>query len=129
GITNQRETTVVWDRKTGEPINNRIVRQCRRTAEECDRMRRDGLAQLFQKRTGLVLDAYFSGTKLRWLLDNIDGARELATRGRLAFGTVDSWLMWKLTGGRIHATDPSNASRTLMFNIQPRERAEQCVTA
>ncbi|HEV8484469.1 MAG TPA: glycerol kinase GlpK [Blastocatellia bacterium] len=129
GITNQRETTVVWDRKTGEPIHNAIVWQCRRTAEECDRMRRDGLAQLFQKRTGLVLDAYFSGTKLRWLLDRVDGARELAARGRLAFGTVDSWLMWKLTGGRIHATDPSNASRTLMFNIERGEWDDELLEA
>jgi glycerol kinase len=129
GITNQRETTVVWDRKTGEPIHNAIVWQCRRTAEECDRMRRDGLAQLFQKRTGLVLDAYFSGTKLRWLLDKVDGARELAARGRLAFGTVDSWLMWKLTGGRIHATDPSNASRTLMFNIERGEWDDELLEA
>src|SRR6185503_14667188 len=129
GITNQRETTVVWDRKTGEPIHNAIVWQCRRTAEDCDRMRRDGLAQLFQKRTGLVLDAYFSGTKLRWLLDNVDGARELATRGRLAFGTVDSWLMWKLTGGRIHATGPSNASRTLMFIIERGEWDDELLDA
>jgi glycerol kinase len=121
GITNQRETTIVWDRHTGEPLHNAIVWQCRRTAEDCDRLRRDGLAQLFQKRTGLVLDAYFSGTKLRWLLDRVEGARDLAKRGRLAFGTVDSWLIWKLTGGRIHVTDPSNASRTLLFNIESGE--------
>ena len=118
GITNQRETTVVWDRETGEPIHNAIVWQCRRTAEDCDRMRREGLAQMFQERTGLVLDAYFSGTKVRWLLDNVAGARDSAARGKLAFGTVDSWLIWKLTGGRVHATDPSNASRTLLFNIE-----------
>ncbi|MCI0490426.1 MAG: glycerol kinase GlpK [Blastocatellia bacterium] len=121
GITNQRETTIIWDRETGEPIHNAIVWQCRRTAEACDRMRQDGLAQLFQQRTGLVLDAYFSGTKVRWLLDSVADARERAGRGRLAFGTVDSWLIWKLTGGRIHATDPSNASRTLMFNIESGE--------
>ncbi|HXG68251.1 MAG TPA: glycerol kinase GlpK [Blastocatellia bacterium] len=118
GITNQRETTLIWDRETGEPIHNAIVWQCRRTSEECDRLRHKGLAQLFQQRAGLVLDAYFSGTKARWLLDRAKGARELAARGRLAFGTVDSWLIWKLTGGRVHATDPSNASRTLMFNIE-----------
>ena len=109
GITNQRETTIVWNRETGEPIHNAIVWQCRRTAEECDRMREEGLAAMFQERTGLVLDAYFSGTKVRWLLDKVPGARELAERGSLAFGTVDAWLIWKLTGGRVHATDVSNA--------------------
>ncbi len=118
GITNQRETTLIWDRESGEPIANAIVWQCRRTAEECNRLRQEGLDQIFQQRTGLVLDAYFSGTKARWLLDEIPDARRRAERGRLAFGTVDSWLIWKLTGGRIHATDPSNASRTLMFNIE-----------
>src|SRR5213083_1656244 len=106
GITNQRETTIIWDRETGEPIHHAIVWQCRRTAGDCDRMRAEGLASLFQQRTGLVLDSYFSGTKVRWLLDHVPGARELAAQGRLAFGTVDSWLIWKLTGGRIHATDP-----------------------
>jgi glycerol kinase len=118
GITNQRETTIVWNRETGEPIHNAIVWQCRRTAADCDRMRSEGLAEVFQQRTGLVLDAYFSGTKVRWLLDNIPRARELAVKGNLAFGTVDSWLIWKLTGGRVHVTDPSNASRTLLFNIE-----------
>ena len=118
GITNQRETTIVWDRETGEPIHNAIVWQCRRTAEDCDRMRADGLSLMFQQRTGLVLDAYFSGTKVRWLLDNVPGARDRAAQGKLAFGTVDSWLIWQLTGGRVHATDPSNASRTLLFNIE-----------
>lgn len=118
GITNQRETTIVWDRETGEPIHNAIVWQCRRTAADCDRMRSEGLAEIFQLRTGLVLDAYFSGTKVRWLLDNVPGARDLAAKGSLAFGTVDSWLIWKLTGGRVHVTDPSNASRTLLFNIE-----------
>ena len=118
GITNQRETTIIWDRETGAPIHNAIVWQCRRTASDCDRMRAEGLAPMFQQRTGLVLDAYFSGTKVRWLLDNVPGARERAASGKLAFGTVDSWLIWKLTGGRVHATDPSNASRTLLFNIE-----------
>ncbi len=118
GITNQRETVIMWDRETGEAIHNAIVWQCRRTAEDCDRLRRDGLAEFFQERTGLVIDAYFSGTKARWLLDHVPGARDLARKGRLAFGTVDSWLIWKLTGGRIHSTDPSNASRTLLFNIK-----------
>lgn len=129
GITNQRETTLIWDRETGEPIHNAIVWQCRRTAEVCDRMRREGLAPIFQQRTGLVLDAYFSGTKVRWLLDNVPGARDLAARGKLAFGTVDSWLIWKLTGGRIHATDPSNASRTLLFNIERGEWDDELLAA
>jgi glycerol kinase len=118
GITNQRETALIWDRETGEPIHNAIVWQCRRTADICDKLRRDGLADDIQQRTGLVIDAYFSGTKVRWMLDRVAGARERAERGALAFGTVDSWLIWKLTGGRIHATDPSNASRTLMYNIE-----------
>lgn len=129
GITNQRETTIVWDRESGEPIHNAIVWQCRRTAEDCDRMRREGLAGIFQQRTGLVLDAYFSGTKVRWLLDKIPRARELAAKGRLAFGTVDSWLIWKLTGGRVHATDPSNASRTLLFNIERGEWDDELLAA
>lgn len=118
GLTNQRETAIIWDRRTGRPIHNAIVWQCRRTAAECDRLRQAGRAALFQERTGLIIDAYFSGTKVAWLLDNVPGARELAEDGKLAFGTVDSWLMWNLTAGRIHATDPSNASRTLMFNIR-----------
>lgn len=117
GITNQRETTVVWDKKTGEPIGNAIVWQDRRTAGHCDRLRADGMAETFLKKTGLVLDAYFSGTKITWLLDNIDGARERAERGELAFGTVDAWLVYKLTEGKLHITDYSNASRTLLFNI------------
>lgn len=129
GITNQRETTIIWDRETGEPIHNAIVWQCRRTAEDCDRMRSEGLAPIFQQRTGLVLDAYFSGTKVRWLLDHVPGARDLAAGGRLAFGTVDSWLIWKLTGGRIHATDPSNASRTLLFNIERGEWDDELLAA
>ncbi|MGD9252959.1 MAG: glycerol kinase GlpK [Holophagae bacterium] len=117
GITNQRETTVVWDRATGRPIHNAIVWQDRRTAELCDRLRDEGHVDLFRDRTGLVLDAYFSGTKVRWILENVDGARERAERGELAFGTIDSWLIWRLSGGSIHLTDVSNASRTLMFNI------------
>ncbi len=117
GITNQRETTIVWDRKTGRPIANAIVWQDRRTADVCDRLRSEGAEPLFRERTGLVLDAYFSGTKLAWILDNVDGARMRADAGDLAFGTVDSWLLWKFTGGRLHITDASNASRTLMFNI------------
>lgn len=129
GITNQRETTIIWDRETGEAIHNAIVWQCRRTAEDCDRMRAEGLASIFQQRTGLVLDAYFSGTKVRWLLDHVPSARDLAASGRLAFGTVDSWLIWKLTGGRIHATDPSNASRTLLFNIERGEWDDELLAA
>jgi glycerol kinase len=121
GITNQRETAIIWDRQTGEPIHNAIVWQCRRTADDCDRLRRAGLADRVQEMTGLVLDAYFSGTKVGWLLDHVVGAREMAEMGRLAFGTVDSWLIWKLTGGRVHVTDPSNASRTLLFNIESAE--------
>lgn len=116
GITNQRETTVLWDRRTGEPIANAIVWQDRRTAGFCDALRADGKAALFQEKTGLILDSYFSGTKVRWLLDHIPGAREKAERGELAFGTIDSWLMYKLSGE--HVTDTSNASRTLMFNIK-----------
>ena len=117
GITNQRETTIVWDRETGEPVHNGIVWQDRRTAGFCDRLKEEGKEELFQSRTGLVLDAYFSGTKVRWILDNVEGARQKAEAGRLAFGTVDSWLTWKLTGGKLHITDVTNASRTLMYNI------------
>jgi glycerol kinase len=117
GITNQRETTVLWDRATGKPLANAIVWQDRRMASFCDELKNAGKAPLIQSKTGLMLDAYFSGTKLKWLLDNIPGARMRAEAGELAFGTVDSWLIWNLTGGKIHATDPSNASRTLLFNI------------
>ncbi|HYL19122.1 MAG TPA: glycerol kinase GlpK, partial [Burkholderiales bacterium] len=117
GITNQRETTVVWNRRSGEPVCNAIVWQDRRTAAFCDRLKSDGLEALFTGRTGLVLDAYFSGTKLRWILDNVAGARARAEAGDLCFGTVDSWLIWNLTGGRRHVTDASNASRTLLYNI------------
>jgi glycerol kinase len=115
GITNQRETTIVWERDTGKPIHNAIVWQCRRTSDLCDQLHAEGCAEDFRRRTGLVIDAYFSGTKLKWLLDHIPGARERAARGELCFGTVDSWLLFKLTGQ--HATDYSNASRTLMYNI------------
>lgn len=117
GITNQRETTLVWDRATGEPVYNAIVWQDRRTSETCARLRADGLEDTFTARTGLLLDPYFSGTKIAWILDNVDGVRARAERGELAFGTVDTWLIWHLTGGRVHATDATNASRTLIYNI------------
>ena len=117
GITNQRETTVVWDRKTGQPVYNAIVWQCRRTAAACDELKRQGLAEDIRRRTGLVLDAYFSGTKLAWILDNVSGARRRAEQGELLFGNIDSFLIWRLTGGSVHVTDYSNASRTLLFNI------------
>lgn len=117
GITNQRETTIVWDRHTGKPVYNAIVWQCRRSASVCDALKERGWSERIQNKTGLVIDAYFSGTKLKWILDNVQGARERATRGDLLFGTVDSWLLWKLTGGRLHATDCSNASRTMLLNI------------
>ena len=118
GVTNQRETTVVWDRATGEPVMNAIVWQDRRTAALCDQLKSEGLTEHVRVTTGLVVDAYFSGTKLAWILDNVPGARERAERGELAFGTVDSWLIWNLTGGRAHVTDYTNASRTLLFDIQ-----------
>ena len=117
GITNQRETTVLWDRKTGEPVANAIVWQDRRTAQRCDALRSAGHLATIQQKTGLVLDAYFSGTKLQWLLDEVPGVRARAEKGELAFGTIDSWLVWNLTGGQRHITDASNASRTLLFNI------------
>lgn len=117
GITNQRETTIVWDRHTGKPVYNAIVWQCRRTAEYCDSLKAKGLEKTIKEKTGLVVDAYFSATKVRWILENVEGARERAEKGDLLFGTVDSWLVWKLTGGRCHITDYSNASRTMMFNI------------
>ncbi len=118
GITNQRETTILWDRARGKPVANAIVWQCRRTADFCARLRAEGKEQEVSAKTGLVLDPYFSGTKVRWLLDNVEGARQKADRGELAFGTVDSFLLWRLTGGRVHATDVSNASRTLLMNIE-----------
>jgi glycerol kinase len=117
GITNQRETTVVWDRETGRPVCNAIVWQCRRTSDCCDELKAKGLAPFIREKTGLVLDAYFSGTKLRWVLENVPGAREAAEAGKLLFGTVDTWLTWNLTGGKVHATDYSNASRTMLFDI------------
>ena len=117
GITNQRETTIVWDKNTGEPVYHAIVWQCRRTAEYADSLKEKGLTETFRKKTGLVIDAYFSATKLKWLLDNVPGARERAERGELLFGTVETWLIWKLTQGQVHVTDYSNASRTMMFNI------------
>ena len=117
GITNQRETTVVWEKATGRPIYKAIVWQCRRTAEYCDELKAQGLADMFHDKTGLVLDAYFSGTKLKWILDNVEGARERAEKGELLFGTIDTWIIWKLTGGDVHVTDYSNASRTLLYNI------------
>jgi len=118
GITNQRETTLIWDRRTGEPVHNAIVWQDRRTAPFCDELKRAGHAGMIRDKTGLVIDAYFSGSKIRWVLDNVPGARHRARRGELAFGTVDTWLLWNLTGGTVHATDPSNASRTMLFNLE-----------
>lgn len=117
GITNQRETTVVWDRKTGKPLYNAIVWQDRRTSAYCDELKEAGKAQVITKKTGLILDAYFSATKIKWILDNVEGARDRAEKGELAFGTIDTWLIWKLTSGKTHATDISNASRTMIFNI------------
>ncbi len=118
GITNQRETTIVWDKHTGEPVYRAIVWQCRRTSEYCDSLKEKGLVEIFRQKTGLVIDAYFSGTKLKWILDNVEGARERAERGALLFGTVETWLIWKMTKGKVHVTDYTNASRTLLFNIQ-----------
>ncbi|MDI4645981.1 glycerol kinase GlpK [Cohnella hashimotonis] len=121
GITNQRETTVVWDRHTGRPIHRAIVWQSRQTNDICEALRQEGLDGQFRERTGLLIDAYFSGTKVRWLLDHVEGAREAAARGDLLFGTIDTWLVWKMSGGRSHVTDYSNASRTLLFNIRSLE--------
>ena len=117
GITNQRETAIVWDKNTGEPVYHAIVWQCRRTSEYCDSLKERGLTDRFRQKTGLVIDAYFSGTKIKWILDNVPGARERAERGNLLFGTVETWLIWKLTKGAVHVTDYSNASRTMLFNI------------
>ena len=117
GITNQRETTIVWDKATGEPVYNAIVWQCRRTSEYCDSLKAKGLVDKIRSKTGLVIDAYFSGTKLRWILDHVPGVRQRAERGELLFGNVETWLIWKLSGGKVHVTDYSNASRTMMFNI------------
>lgn len=121
GITNQRETTVVWDKNTGLPVYNAIVWQCRRTAEFCDELKAKGMSDKFREKTGLLIDAYFSGTKLRWILDNVQGAREKAEKGELLFGTIETWLIWKLTKGQVHVTDYSNASRTILFNIHTLE--------
>ncbi|MBR0154987.1 MAG: hypothetical protein IJM22_02825 [Treponema sp.] len=117
GITDQRETTIVWDKNTGEPVYNAIVWQCRRTSEYCDSLKAKKLEKKIQQKTGLIIDAYFSATKLKWILDNVKGARERAEKGELLFGTVETWLIWKLTKGKVHVTDYSNASRTMMFNI------------
>ncbi len=125
GITNQRETTIVWDRNTGEPVYNAIVWQDRRTSEYCDELKEKGHADMIRNKTGLVVDAYFSGTKVKWVLDNVEGAREKAEKGELAFGTVDSWLVWKLTQGRTHITDITNASRTMLFNIHTTDWDEE----
>ena len=128
GITNQRETVVVWDRITGEPICRAIVWQCRRTSDYCDFLKEKGLTEKFRKKTGLVIDAYFSGTKVKWILDNVPGARERARRGELLFGTVETWLIWKMTKGRIHVTDYSNASRTMLFNINTLQWDDEILT-
>ena len=121
GITNQRETTIVWDRETGKPVYNAIVWQCRRTAKYCDELIDAGYGDMIRSKTGLLIDAYFSGTKLKWILDNVEGAREKAEAGKLLFGTVETWLIWNMTGGKVHVTDYSNASRTMMFNINTLE--------
>ncbi|SHJ43855.1 glycerol kinase [Clostridium amylolyticum] len=117
GITNQRETTVVWDKNTGKPVYNAIVWQCRRTSDMCTKLKEQGLADKFREKTGLILDAYFSGTKVKWILDNVEGVREEAEKGNILFGTIDTWLIWNLTKGKVHVTDYSNASRTLLYNI------------
>jgi glycerol kinase len=117
GIANQRETTVIWERVTGRPIHPAVVWQSRVTADICDRLRSDGLEPIFRERTGLLLDAYFSGTKIRWILDRVPAAQERAEAGELLFGTIETWLVWKLTGGRVHVTDVTNASRTLLLNL------------
>ena len=118
GITNQRETTVVWDRHTGKPVYNAIVWQCRRTAAECDRLISEGFDEYIKEKTGLLIDAYFSATKISWILDHVPGARRQAQQGNLLFGTIDTWLIWNLTGGRAHVTDYSNAARTMLFDIE-----------
>ena len=117
GITNQRETVVVWDKTTGKPVYNAIVWQCRRTAEQIEEWKRQGYGELIREKTGLLPDAYFSASKIKWILDHVEGARERAEKGELLFGTIDTWLIWKLTGGKVHATDATNASRTMLYNI------------
>ncbi len=121
GITNQRETTVIWERDTGRPIYNAIVWQCRRSTEICQQLKRDGLEEYIKDTTGLVIDPYFSGSKVKWILDNVEGSRERARKGELMFGTIDTWLIWKFTGGKVHVTDYTNASRTMLFNIHTLE--------
>ena len=118
GITNQRETTLIWDRETGKPVYNAIVWQDRRTSDYCDKLKAEGHAQMIQEKTGLMIDSYFSATKIRWILENVEGVRERAEKGELAFGTMDSWLVWKFTGGDFHITDATNASRTMLYNIK-----------
>ncbi|WP_257255166.1 glycerol kinase GlpK, partial [Endozoicomonas sp. SESOKO3] len=129
GITNQRETTVVWDKNTGRPVYNAIVWQCRRTTEICEQLKKEGLESYIRETTGLVLDAYFSATKIKWILDNVEGAREKAENGDLLFGTIDTWLTWKLTDGRVHVTDYSNASRTMLYDINRLEWDEKLLKA
>jgi len=128
GITNQRETAIVWDKTTGAPIHHAIVWQCRRTSEYCDSLKEKGLTDKFREKTGLVIDAYFSGTKIKWILDNVEGARERAENGELLFGTVETWLIWKLTKGKVHVTDYSNASRTMLFNINTLQWDDEILT-
>ena len=118
GVTNQRETTIVWDKATGRPVYNAIVWQCRRTADVCEMLEREGYGEAIRRATGLKVDAYFSGSKIRWILDHVEGAAERAEKGELLFGTVDTWLVWKLTGGRVHVTDRTNASRTMLYNLE-----------
>ena len=125
GITNQRETTIVWDKRTGEPVYNAIVWQDKRTSDYCNQLKEEGWADYVQEATGLLIDSYFSATKLHWILENVEGARENAKKGNLLFGTVDTWLVWKLSGGKLHITDYSNASRTMLFNIDKLEWDEK----
>jgi len=128
GITNQRETTVVWEKATGNPICPAIVWQCRRTSDYCEKLKNDGLTDMIRQKTGLIIDAYFSATKLKWILDNVNGARERARNGELLFGTIDTWLLWNLTEGKVHATDPSNAARTMLFNINTLDWDDELLT-
>lgn len=128
GITNQRETTIVWDKTTGEPVYNAIVWQCRRTSEYCDSLKEKGLSDVLREKTGLLIDAYFSGTKVKWILDHVEGAKERAEAGELLFGTVETWLIWKLTKGKVHVTDYSNASRTMLFNIKDLDWDDEILT-
>ncbi|HTW95167.1 MAG TPA: FGGY family carbohydrate kinase, partial [Tepidisphaeraceae bacterium] len=128
GITNQRETTILWDRRTGKPVFNAIVWQDRRTADFCEELKKQGHERTIAEKTGLVIDAYFSASKIRWILDHVPGARAAAQSGELAFGTVDSWLLWNLTAGKMHATDPSNAARTMLYNIHTREWDDQLLS-